>query len=43
MRRKPPYMTAFENDKAGADVMCSTNAVSTLHALYLAMSAFQVA
>ncbi len=43
MGRKQPYVTAFEDDKAGADVTCCTNAVSTRRALYLAMCAFQVA
>lgn len=36
--QKPPYVTAFENDKAGAHVMYCTNAVSTRRALpYLAV------
>lgn len=36
--QKPPYVTAFENDKAGAYVMYCTNAVSTRRALpYLAV------
>ncbi len=36
--QKPPYVTAFEDDKAGAYVMYCTNAVSTRRALpYLAV------